>query len=105
MKAAAGNPSGNVIGAGLHESQVEEAVRRSGYPLQTVIARALSTAFHVREEWSYIDADTAELRTLDLLAERPFYESDVHSRVRPTLDLLIECKQSDLPYVFFLAST
>lgn len=104
MQAATSNPKGNVIGAGLTEAQVEEAVRRSGYPLQTLIAQSLTGVFHVREEWSFVDADTNELRTLDILAERPFYDINKHTRVRPTLDLLIECKQSDLPYVFFLAS-
>lgn len=104
MRAANGNPQGNVIGAGLTEAQVEEAVRRSGYPLQTLVARSLAGAFDVREEWSFIDADTEEIRTLDILAERWFFDTEKHSRIRPTLDLLIECKQSDLPYVFFLAS-
>jgi hypothetical protein len=102
--ASSDNPRGNVIGKGLTEEQVEEAVRRSGYPLQTIVARSLSDTFHVREEWSFVDDDTEELRTLDILATRGFYDAAEHSRVRPTLDLLIECKQSDLPYVFFLAS-
>jgi hypothetical protein len=103
MKAVANNPRGNVIGAGVTDAQVEEAVQRSGYPLQTLVARSLGRAFHVREEWSFIDSDTEDLRTLDILAERPFFDFKVPSRVRPMLDLLIECKQSDLPYVFFLA--
>jgi hypothetical protein len=35
---------------------------------------------------------------------RSTFSPDQPSRIRPALDLLIKCKQSDLPYVFFLAS-
>ncbi len=64
----------------------------------------LRTQFGLREEWSYIDNDTGELRSLDIAAFQTLYDvNDPNGhRVRPFLSLLIECKQSDLPYVFFL---
>jgi hypothetical protein len=45
------------------------------------------------------------LRTLDIWASRHLY--DIYGEqpyVRPHLDLLIECKQSDLPFVFFISA-
>jgi hypothetical protein len=58
--------------------------------------------FHVQDEWGYIDRDTHELRNLDIRASLRLHEWSPQPRVRPQLDLLVECKQSALPYVFFL---
>jgi hypothetical protein len=101
------NTPENILGPGITEQQILEAVRKSGYPLQTVIASSLRLDFQVQEEWSFLDSDTGALRTLDIWASRRMF--DLHNEnqpfVRPTLDLLIECKQSDLPYVFFVSAT
>jgi len=100
------NPPSNKLGAGLTEADVSAAVSKSGYPLQTIVANSLHPQFHVQEEWSYIDKDTQEARTIDILAVKQLYDfTQEQPRVRPTLDLLVECKQSALPYVFFLASS
>jgi hypothetical protein len=68
-------------------------------------AAILRPSFSVQEEWSYVDRDSSDLRSLDILAGQELF--DLHTnpqpRVRPELNLLIECKQSQLPYVFFLA--
>lgn len=98
------NPLSNSLGAGVTTEMVEEAVRKSGYPLQTEVAKSLKPLFSVCEEWSFRDEKSGELRALDIVASRPLYEFEAQPRVRPHLSLLIECKQSDLPYVFFLAS-
>ncbi len=96
------NPATNILSEGLTESQVINAIEKSGYPLQNVIAESLIKEFYINEEWSYIDRDTKELRTIDILAYKNLYKRDIDSRVRPILNLLIECKKSDLPYIFFL---
>jgi hypothetical protein len=99
-------PSLNPFGMGVKERDVFEAIKRSGYPLQTVIASQLRETFAVQEEWSYIDGDTQEQRTIDIRAWRDLYDinnNQSQPRIRPTLNLLIECKQSNLPYVFFLS--
>jgi len=99
---------GQIFGAGVSENDLLRAIKKSGYPLQTLIARQLSKTMHVQEEWSYIDRDTHEQRTIDLLAWTPLCDwtaAKLQPRVRPTLNLLIECKQSDLPYVFFLSES
>lgn len=101
------NPSSNKIGAGVTEEDVAAAVAKSGYPLQTIVAGYCEDAgFGSIEEWSYIDKDSNQLRTIDVKAEKPFQghrKSVPDCRVRPALVLLIECKQSQLPYVFFLS--
>lgn len=102
MKSVNSNPAENQLRANVTEQQVVDAVRKSGYPLQTTIARILrNKKFYVREEWSFIDSDQQSLRTLDVLARKRLTPDDQPHRLRPALDLLIECKQSDLPYVFF----
>jgi hypothetical protein len=96
------NPPRNVLASGITEAAVQEAITRSGYPLQTQVAEKLSGEFHVREEWSYLDRDSSGLRTLDVLASRVLYDIDApQPRARPELSLLIECKRSELPFVFF----
>ena len=100
------NTAENELGAGLEEL-ILEAVRNSGYPLQTTIASSLRMDFSVQEEWSFLDSDTGALRTLDIYATRRLWDfrSEPQPFVKPALDLLIECKQSDLPFIFFVAAT
>ncbi|WP_343692620.1 hypothetical protein [Chitinophaga sp.] len=104
MKSANNNPLGNMLNPGISDSDIEKAISRSGYPLQTIIANKLRGNFFCQEEWSYLDRNTKEIRSLDIMATcRLFDITERQPRVRPTLNLLIECKQSELPYVFFLS--
>ena len=103
MDQAHDNPASNQIGPGLTEADVLSAVDRSGYPLQTVVADLLRPTLGVHEEWSYIDRNTKELRSVDLHANLRLHHWNPQPRVRPQLDLLIECKKSQLPYIFFLS--
>jgi hypothetical protein len=81
--------------------QLQAAVDRSGYPLQSVVGDLLRPEFVVHEEWSYIDRNTRELRAIDLRADVHLHGWNPQPRVRPQLTLLIECKHSELPYIFF----
>src|SRR5665647_858773 len=108
MNQATDNPAANQLGPGLTDDQVRIAVERSGYPLQTIVGNLLRSKpyfkgeeFRVQDEWCFVDRDTQELRTIDLFAELRLHDWDPQPRVRPQLNLLIECKQSLLPYVFF----
>jgi hypothetical protein len=58
----------------------------------------------VRPESAFIDQDSGELRTIDLETEAALWDLKAGDQpsVRPVLNLLVECKQSELPYVFFL---
>jgi hypothetical protein len=79
-------------------------IEMSGYPLQGVTARhLLNRNFDVVEEWGYADRETQESRTLDLVAHLALAEQTVP--VYSHASLLIECKKSAHPYVFFRSPT
>jgi hypothetical protein len=104
------NPPENSIPAGIKVNDISNAINKSGYPLQLVIANSLieiTTEWTtIQEEWAYVDSDTNQTRTLDIFANLPLYDlTSKGVRMRPWLTLLIECKRTDLPYVFFLSRT
>lgn len=107
MENVLNNPPTNKLGSGLTEASLLAAVSKSGYPLQTTVANSLRPHFpYLQQEWSYADENRQEVRTIDILAEKGLWDiKQEQPRVRPTLDLLIECKKSELPYVFFLSSS
>lgn len=100
------NPDNNSLPQGVEESDVLDAVSRSGYPLQGIVGQMLlSAGFGIVEEWAFSDDETGNLRALDILANKWLFDiNEGQPRVRPNLSLLIECKQSTLPYVFFPSS-
>ena len=93
------NPLANQLPKGVEEDKLLDAVRTSGYPLQSVVARELSSHFTVVEEWGYKDKTENVHRTLDVYC---FRELETLGPITPRVHLLIECKRSDLPYVFFV---
>jgi hypothetical protein len=96
------NPAGNQLRAGIAMDQLRIAVEKSGYPLQTEVNELLRPSFSAQEEWCYVDRDSGELRSIDIRADMCLHSwDDPQPRVRPQLTLLVECKQSQLPYVFF----
>lgn len=107
MNSTQQNPAANQLGAGVTEDQVRGAVDKSGYPLQTTVADILKSRFYVQQEWCYVDRHSKELRAIDLHARQMLHHwgTGPQPRVRPHLDLLVECKQSQLPYIFFLSNS
>jgi hypothetical protein len=100
------NPETNKLIAGVTEADITNAVGRSGYPLQSIVADLCEELeFRTVQEWGFVDKDSGHLRTLDVKAEKYLFDGahGAEARVRPSLVLLIECKQSQLPYIFFLA--
>lgn len=91
-----------VLPDGIDPAHLIDAVRKSGYPVQTVVARELSDNFTVVEEWGYVDRASQEHRALDIFAHRRLDATS--ARLEMSLTLLIECKRSDMPYVFFAAA-
>ncbi|MBA9004479.1 hypothetical protein [Thermomonospora cellulosilytica] len=102
---------------GITEDLLFDAIRKSGYPFQAEVSNKIaselnkmSLSFNIQEEWVYVDGDSNSPRSLDIFAEiaLPSGEDDLNekgsrpTRIRPFINLLIECKQSSLPYVFFL---
>ncbi len=105
MREHSNNPTENKLGPGINPDDVRNAVQRSGYPLQTLIAEALRSEFTVQQEWSYLDRDSQEVRNIDILASKPLWDPSAEQpRIRPHVNLIIECKQSNLPHIFFLSS-
>ena len=104
MKSTPENPSSNKLPPGVSDEVLHAAIRASGYPLQLEVVQNLSEKFRIQEEWSYIDHQTQAPRTIDLVASRTLFEwEEPQPRARPELNLVIECKKSELPYVFFLS--
>ena len=106
MKSSQHNPPGNALPQGMKPEQLEEAVQRSGYPLQTVAAVELQKHFGVTEEWGYVDRETGKQRALDIFAYKRLHDAPVGANlIYPSMALLVECKRSDLPFVFFKSVT
>lgn len=101
MRVSKDNPSRNTLPPGITESGFADAIDASGYPLQGEVAHRLLKQFHVAEEWGFVDADTKEHRSLDIFAFRWLVERTNTARIRPRGALLVECKRSRHPYVFF----
>lgn len=101
------NPETNQLPEGVKMDDIVQAIDSSGYPLQTIIAqKLLERHFHIQDEWSYLDSQSDTLRTMDIIANKRLWDKkEYQPRIRPELNLLIECKQSILPYIFFLNST
>ena len=100
MRTSENNPTSNQLPQGIKVDELTEAIELSGYPLQGIVASKLKDKFSVTEEWGYIDSDTKEHRCLDLFAYHPLAEDGLGS-VKPSVVLLIECKRSRHPYIFF----
>ena len=103
MDQAPDNPPENSLHPGINDTDVQAAIASSGYPLQSLVGESLkSHNFLVQDEWGYHDRTTGTNRAIDLLARLDLRQlpSD-DSRIRPAVTLIVECKQSDLPYVFF----
>lgn len=92
------NPPENKLHDGLCEDELISSITTSGFPLQGVVAHHLKSNYGVTEEWSYIDRDSKDLRSLDIFAFRKLTASEI---LTPYTVMLIECKSSIHPYVFF----
>lgn len=103
--AASVNPASNQLPPGVTIEAVTEAVEHSGYPLQTTVAAGFDATYQIKQEWSYIDRDTGTFRNLDLFVRRDILQRPEDTRLYPRLFALIECKQSEQPFVFFLAKS
>lgn len=105
-------PSYADLKAGVIGGDILEAINKSGYPFQAEVADLVRSGLseiagsRIQEEWPYIDSESGTARTLDIFAQAPLWSSaeERHDtpRVKPYLNILIECKQSDLPYILFL---
>jgi hypothetical protein len=95
------NPQRNCIPSGIGEADLIGGIEKSGYPLQSVVAqRLVRHQFKVTEEWGYSDRDSGEPRSLDVLASSD-ERFDLRAEVVPGIVIMVECKKSEHPYIFF----
>jgi hypothetical protein len=102
MKSHPDNPSGNVVPPGIVEPHLAEAIAASGYPLQGIVTAQLLADFSVLEEWGFVDDKTDEHRSLDIYAYQALSDK-TNANLHVGLTLLIECKRSRHPFIFFQA--
>lgn len=82
------------------DSQILSALESSGFLFEQEIATLLETnGFHVETSWPFLDADTKKSREIDLRATKNFLHSD-DLKLQVFAELLVECKDSDAPFVF-----
>jgi hypothetical protein len=96
----------------VNQEKLEDAIARSGYPFQALVSdhirQILGSGCRMQEEWPFVDRESGLVRSTDIFAQVPLAVDQMRGgtlmdqRVRPVLDLLVECKQSELPYVFFM---
>jgi hypothetical protein len=91
----------------MTQTDIKEAITSSGFPLQVAISRRLNAiegypAVEVFQEWTYVDPVEQKQRALDIVLELklPF---DPKDQTYAELAMLIECKASRQPLVFFEA--
>jgi hypothetical protein len=103
------NPEENQLPDWAAAGELEKAATAAGYPLQITVGNLLkNSGFFVQDEPTYVDSDggSETTRTLDLAARLPLTPKLLHSGDKALdlyLTLLIECKRSVHPYVFFEA--
>src|SRR4051794_35621641 len=91
----------------MAEDALRKAITTSGFPLQILVAAALKDrGFYVEEEWAYIDPESDDRRALDVVGVHS--HSSEAAKVGDagsflSLRLLIECKRSEPPSLFFEA--
>ena len=112
MHETSNNPKQNQLPVSIKEDAIIDALKKSGYPLQGIVSSLLKNEFNVTEEWGYIDRDTNQHRSLDVFCYKTYPDLEVKVKdirpsqlsfyqVSPNVALLIECKRSEQPFIFF----
>jgi len=70
------NPPANRLSDGLSAEQLENTIKKSGYPLQSVVAATLKRWFLVQQEWGYVDKESGGIPPLDVFATLYLYDYD-----------------------------
>jgi hypothetical protein len=91
----------------MEESDIEEIqkikqdIKLSGFPLEIKVSSILEKdGWNVRNQAYYIDEEKGKLRTVDIIAHKAFFEK-IGDYDQFNLSLVIECKKSDKPWVFY----
>ena len=80
----------------VRERKILEELEKTGYPLEVDVSDALlENGWLIVPQYVTHDQHTGKLRTLDVWAARPFAKAGKMAR------MLVECKKSIKPWVFF----
>ncbi len=81
--------------------EIEKDIKLSGFPLEIEVTAVLKrNGWQVRNQVYYLDKDEGKPRSIDIVAHKAFFEEyGVHDRLN--ISLIIECKASVKPWVFF----
>lgn len=81
--------------------KIQEDISLSGFPLEINVSSILEkNGWTVRNQRYYIDEDEGKTRTIDILAYKAFFEN-FGNNDRLNITLVVECKKSIKPWVFF----
>lgn len=86
------------------KEQFEEMLNQTGYSLESFVEKKLKKTFFVSRQPYYLDEDSGQGRTLDLLAQVSYFQSEKNKQIIQ-LFLPIECKSlPDHAWIFFEGS-
>lgn len=88
------------------QSDLEERIRvellKTGFPTEITVSSSLeSIGWAVMHNPSYLDPQTGKSREFDIRAYKEFPEPEHRPSLRLGVYLLVECKKSEKPWVFF----
>jgi hypothetical protein len=82
--------------------KIKQDIRISGFPLEIKVSSILEKdGWNVRNQVYYTDEEQGKLRTVDIVAHKASFER-IGEHDRLNLSLIIECKKSDKPWVFYM---
>jgi hypothetical protein len=84
--------------------KIERDIELSGFPLEIEVTAVLrKNGWHVRNQVYYLDKNEEKPRSVDIVAYKNFFQTfGAHDRL--IISLVIECKKSEKPWVFFTSS-
>lgn len=87
----------------IAREDLESLIEASGYPFELEVAEALDArGFAVEVSRQFFNPHKSHEGEIDILARRSFeYETRHAGRVQTHLELVIECKDNNLPYALF----
>ena len=88
------------------DSEMERIIRdikKSGFPLEIKTSSILEAdGWAVHNQEGYLDADENKWRTIDIMAHKSIEIPDSSAYSRLHISLIIECKKSNKPWVFYV---
>lgn len=91
---------GPTMSAGPTNEEIREALAQSGYLMEQQVATQLERlGYHVWTNAPFEDPDEGKSREMDVRAVQRFVH-DEEQKVSAFVEIVVECKNSDNPYVF-----